>query len=219
VAGVRLEQNRAANVTPGPEVQEKETAALLANGKSHLVNTTEPAPCHIRARSRYALPQLGPTPAVRSATPRASATVSLGQAQPPGSRQVNGVESVNEPSVAWRAPQQPRRSAQVQKLSEPPVPGPVEQPQTTGEATTPVTILQELNQGSGPTQQRNSDEFHSTKAVSAEDDASRQERDTQYLFPDISWEGWGLIKTPGGVYLPETFSSSLRALEGLTDRL
>ena len=40
----------------------------------------------------------------------------------------------------------------------------------------------------------------------------------QNVFPEISWEGWGLIKTPDGFYLPETFNPFPHVFEDLTDQ-
>jgi len=216
----RWEQNHGGNSTPGPlEGQEKETAIRLVDRQNHLVNPPTESP-YVRPPSRRALLQPeGPMSVARSAIPRASATASQGQARPREPRQVNNGQSLGEPSVTWRGSDlpEPCGSVQAQKPSDPAIFGPVERPQTADEHTQPVLMVQESNQESAPIQRHDSDKCHPTK-VANEDEASRREGSVQDPFQDISWEGWGLIRTPNGIYLPETFDPFPHVFEDLTDQ-
>lgn len=85
--------------------------------------------------------------------------------------------------------------------------------------TPSVSVVQEPNQKSTPDQRQVSDRCHLTTAANEESEAPCTEDCTQLLpFPDISWEGWGLIKTSDGVYLPETFNPFPHVFEDLTDQ-
>ncbi|KAF9650425.1 hypothetical protein BDM02DRAFT_1433757 [Thelephora ganbajun] len=160
-------------------------------------------------------------PVTRSATPRAAAITLQAQAKQRASREVNDVQRIGESSATWRGSglSEPRGSVRTQKSSQPAVSGPGERPQTASESTPPVLMVQESNQEPAPTQRRNSDKCHPTKAVGEEGDASREEGSAQDLFSGISWEGWGLIKTCDGIYLPETFGPFPHPFEDLTDQL
>ena len=209
------EQDHTGKGTPDPlEVQKKETTVLLANRQGRLISLqAELAPSHVRPLSGHALSQPEPTSVARSTIRPASATASEGRTQPHVPRQ--GVQSLDESSVTLREPglPEPSRSAQTQDLS-----GPVEQRQTIGESTSPVIVVQESNQASEPEQRHNLDKCHPTKTANGEGETSRQEVHTQDPFPDISWEGWGLIRTSEGAYLPETFNPSPHIFQDLTDQ-
>jgi len=214
------EQNHNGNGTPGPpEGQEKETAVRLVNPQNNLVNSPIES-SYVLPPSKRALPQPeGPMSVAHSVIPRASATASQGQARPRESRQVNDGQSLGEPSVARRRSglPEPCGSVQAQKPSGTVIFGPAERPQIAGENTPPILTVQEPDHEPAPIQRRSSDKCHPTK-VATEDEASRRGRCVQDPFPDISWEGWGLIRTPNGIYLPETFNPFPQVFEDLTDQ-
>jgi hypothetical protein len=126
---------------------------------------------------------------------------------------------LDEPSAISEGQALPEQvgSVQVQKKSDPAVSGPVERPQTADEPT-PLLVVQETSQQSALIQRRNSDKRHPTTTANEGGEQIRKEGYVQDPFPDISWEGWGLIKTPGGLYLPETFNPFSHVFEDLTDQ-
>ena len=197
------EQNHSGSGTSGLiKARQAETVALLVDQQNRMVTPPkEPPPPHVRPPSRCSLPQPveGPMPFARPAIPLASPTTPRGQTKPRTPRQVNDGQRLDKPP-------------------DPAVFAPVERPQTVDEPTPPVPMVQELNKGSAPIQRRNLDKFHLEKGGDEEDKVSRKEGCVQDPFPGISWEGWGLIKTPHGIYLPETFNPFPHELEDLTDQ-
>lgn len=89
---------------------------------------------------------------------------------------------------------------------------------TAGKLTPPVLVVQEPDQKSALDQRHNLDRRHLTTAVDEEGEVPCTEECTQLPFPDISWEGWGLVKTSHGVYLPETFNPFSHVFEDPTDQ-
>jgi hypothetical protein len=201
VVDVRREENHTADATPGPlEAQKKVSLVLVTDRQSHQFN---PPTGLILPYTRppLALPQTEETTSVvRPLTLLSSASESNDQIQPRESPQI--VQSTDEPSVIRIGLAQP----------ESPVMGPVWELRVTDEAAVPVPMKRGLRQGSVPTQG-----CDLTKGANEEDDASRNE-DTQVPFSDNSWEGWGLIQTPNGDYLPETFKPFPSGFEDLTNQ-
>lgn len=74
-------------------------------------------------------------------------------------------------------------------------------------------MVQGLSQEPVSIQRHNSGECHPTMAADEEDEALRKEGSDQDPLPEVPWEGWGLIKTPDGFYLPETFNPFPRTIE------
>jgi hypothetical protein len=218
VVGVLREQNCATSITPcpcHPQAQEKDSVLMTGRQQNQISSPTEPSPPQIRPTGRYTLPQPGePTSAAYSAIPRTLKTVSQSQLQPCVSGTLGGTGCADEAPPTWTGPSRPRGGAETQKPSEPPVPGFLESSRIPGETTTPVPTAQDVFQ------QRNLDKGHSTKAISGEGDSSNNV-DTPDPFPATVCESLGLIKTPHGIYLPETFysNSDSTALESLLDRL
>ena len=213
----RWERDSVGNITPGPlGVQEKEAVVPLADQQSDLANPpTESASPHTRPRSRRVLQQPKELPPVgRSALPKTS-TPSQGRAEPQAPRQLGGGQISNEPPATREEPPLPRlcEGVQVQTRSESAGSDPVERPQTTGEHATPALTIRDPRQQPAPIQRRDSD-----KAANEGDKVLRKEGTARDRFADISWEGWGLIKTPDGFYLPETFDPFPHELEDLTDQ-
>lgn len=220
VRSVVHEQDHTMDVTTSLlGAQEKENLALLADRQSDLADSpTETTHSPIRPLSRHTQPQVEePTSIVRSATSPASACLSHGEVKPHESPQINDAQSIGEPSLMWIGSLQPRKCAQGQRTSGYPLLGPAVEPRATSEDTESVMIMQEFYQESVLFQGRCSDECHPTKATSKEEGGLRN-GDAQDPFSDISWEGWGLIETPYGVYLPETFDPSPFGIETLSDR-
>lgn len=212
-------QDHTANATPGPsEVQETETTLSLADQRSHPVTSpTGPTSPHIRPTSRRVLPRPEDLmPIIPPAVPRASAALPQDQAQTHRFRQANSIQGANERSVMREGQPQAHGPARAQIPCEHPVPRPAGQPRIS-EAIARFPTAQGLNQGPSPTQPHDSDNYHPSKADSTEGGAPREEGDAQDLFSHISWEGWGLVKTPNGVYLPETFSPSLPTTDDPTN--
>lgn len=217
--GHRCERNCTGNATSGLlEVQKKETAISLTDRRNALSSSpTESTSTQIRPPSRCALSQPEERSPVGSALPRTIATPPQGRAKPRVPRRVNVERRLDGLSAAWKEPALPqlRGGVPAQTQFAPGVPGPVERPQTTGEHTPPVLSVQAPCQKSVPIQRRNMDERHLTTV--ADKETSHKDGYGQDPFPDISWEGWGLIKTPDGVYLPEAFNLFPHELEDLTD--
>jgi len=210
----RWRQNRTGSITPGLlETQAKETAALFADLP---VNPPrEPTPPHMRPSSRRV--QLEESAPVSCPAPlRAPATASRGQAKPCASQQTNDDQWLGDSPAAWDGPasSEPCGGVRAPNKSNPVASGRVERPQTTEESIPQVLAVQEP----APIQRSNSDELHPTTVAKEDDGASHKEGIVQDPFPDILWEGWGLIKTSGGIYLPETFNPFPHELEDLTDQ-
>lgn len=206
MADVRWEQNHIPNVTPClSEAQGREAPILSADRRSHpAAPPTEPATPYIRPTSRNSSPQLKKLALVVSnVIPQTSAPVLHGQAQPDGSRQLNGDRCMDGPPGMWTEPPQPLWSIQPEKLFQPP-PGHVERPPTTSEAAL-IPMVQEPNQAPVPTQRHDPDKLHQMEAPSEQGGASRKGGDTQGPYSIVSWGGWEFIKTPHGLYFPETF--------------
>jgi hypothetical protein len=96
--------------------------------------------------------------------------------------------------------------------------GPAEWLQTADESTPPALAVQGPNQGSPQIQRQPSDKCHPTRMENEVYGGLHRGESAQKPYPEISWEGWGLIKTPDGFYLPETFSPFPHELEDLTDQ-
>lgn len=79
-------------------------------------------------------------------------------------------------------------------------------------------MVQQLSQEPVRVRRHSSGECHPTVAANVEVEVLREEGSNQGPFPDIFLEGWGLIKTPDGIYLPETFKPFPHELEDLTDQ-
>ena len=204
------------------DVRYLETAVLLADQRNHRANPQVGlAPPYIYPSGRHAPSQSEePTPVARCTSYPISATASQGRSRLHGSRQVNDVQSLDKPSMTWRGPglPDPCGSARAQEPSNPAVSGPVERLQTTDESTPPVLVVQEPNRESRPIQRQTSDKCHPKKAANEVDGDLRREGSVQNPFPEISWEGWGLVETPDGIYLPETFDPFPHVFEDLTDQ-
>jgi len=215
----RLEQDYFGDVYPGLL---GETAILSDYRQNHLVSpSTELVPPRIRAPSRHVVLQLTePTPITHSAYPRASVTVLRDQAKSRASGRVIENQSFDEPPTTRRGPGFPEqcRNLQGQILSDPVVSCPIERPRTVNEPTPPTPMAQEPNREPTPIQRHNSGGCHPTKVVNEEVEAPRKAAYVQGPFLDISWEGWGLIRTSGGIYLPETFNPFPHVFEDLTDQ-
>lgn len=217
------EQNYIRN-TPGlsEAPQKEETVALLASRQNRPANPqTKPAPLHIRPSSRYAPSRSEElTSAVCFKSRRTSATASQRRSQPRASRQADDIQTLDRPSATLRGLDvpEPYRSAQAQEPYCPAVSGPVERLQATEESTPLALVVQEPNEELLLTQRHSSNKCHPTEAANEVDRGLRKEGFAQNLFLEISWEGWGLIKTPDGVYLPETFNLLPHEFEDLTDQ-
>jgi len=214
-------QNCAWSITPDPlEMQAEEAGVLLIDQRDRPANPpTEMAPPHTRSSSVRALFPVE-EPIGRSPPLRASATALQGQARPPPSRQVNDNQWLGEPSAAWNrpAPSEPCGGVRVPKQSNSAVAGPVERPRTAEEPAFQVLMAKEQSQEPAPIQPSNSGECYPTVATNEEGEALREEGSDQEPFPDTLWRGWGLVKTPDGMYLPETFNPFPHELEDLTDQ-
>lgn len=149
----------------------------------------------------------------RGRRPPNSPSASLCQVRPHKSPEMVDVQSMSQPFVVCMGPPQSPKCAQVQKSPE----YPIGESRGTDQDTTPVLVTQSLCQRPAPIQGRDPDECHQTEATNQEDDISR-DRDAQDPFSHVSWEGWGFIETPDGVYLPETFNPSPFGLEDFSDR-
>ena len=204
------------------DVRSLETAVLLTDRHNGPAGPQiEPAPPYVHPPGRRAPSQSEePTPLAHSTSCTNLAIASQGQSRLRGSRQINDVQSLDEPSAKRRGLGllESCRSTQAQEPSDPTVPGPIERLQTADESTLPALVVQEPKQESSPIQRHTSDKFHPTKAANEVDGSLHREGSVQNPFPGISWEGWGLIKTPDGVYLPETFNPFLHVLGDLTDQ-
>ena len=216
------EQNYTTNVTPGLSgAQEKEPAILLTDRHNYSADhPIEPSPSHVRLpNGRVLSQQQEPTPIGRPMIPKASATASQGKAKPRESRQVNDGQRSDETSATWKGPTLPERceSVQAQKQSDSAVPGPVGQPPAADEPTQSVLIVREPSQELTPVQQCNSDKRRPATTPN-EAEALREQKYVQDPISGISWEGWGLVKAPGGTYLPETFNPPPHTFEDLTDQ-
>ena len=214
-------QNCTGTITPGPlETQAKEAGVLFTDQQDRLVNPpTEPTPSNILPSSRHGILQVE-EPIGRSTPLRAPATASRGQARPPASRRFSDDQWLGEPSAVWNGPASsgPCGRVRVQKQSNSAVSDPVERPQTADGPALQVLVVQEPNHEPVPIQRHNSGECHRTVPVNEEVEVLRKEGSNQDPFPDISWDGWELVKTPDGVYLPETFNPFPHELEDLTDQ-
>ena len=215
------ERDYTGNVTPGL-VQEREAAVPLADRQCDPANPpTESAPPQIRPPSRRALSQPEePSPVGRSTPLRTSAISSQVQAKSRALRQIKDGQRVGEQSAVQKELALPQlcKGVQVQTHSEPAISNPFELPQIVDEHPPPFLMVREPRQGPAPIQRRNSDDRHPTAAVNKEDEALRKEGSMHDPSPGISWEGWGLIRTPDGVYLPETFNPFPHVFEDLTDQ-
>jgi len=204
------------------DVQYLETTSLLVDRQNYPADPqVELAPPCIHPPGRHAPSQSEePTPVARATSCPGSATASPGQPRLRGSQPVNDIQSLDGPSTTLRGPGLPEScgSPRVQEPSDPAVSDPVERPQTAGESTPPTSVVQEPNQGPPPIRRHTSDKSHPTKAASEADGGLRRGGSPQKSFPEISWECWGLIKTPDGIYLPETFNPFPHELEDLTDQ-
>ena len=85
------------------------------------------------------------------------------------------------------------------------------------EPTQSVLIVREPSQELTPVQQCNSDKRRPATTPN-EAEALREQKYVQDPISGISWEGWGLVKAPGGTYLPETFNPPPHIFEDLTDQ-
>jgi len=206
----------------GVDVRYPQAAALSTDRQNYPANPqVPPTPSYIHLPGRHApLRSEEPTPPACSTSRSNSATESQGQPQLRGTRQVNDVQSLGEPSTTWRRLDIPEScgSAQAQEPSGPAVSGPVERLKTADESTPPTSVVQEPNQEPTPTKRRVSDICHPTEGANEMGGGLRREEPAQNVFPEISWEGWGLVKTPDGFYLPETFNPFPHELEDLTDQ-
>ena len=197
-------------------MQAIETGVLSTDQQDRLVDPpTEAAPLHTRPSSRRALFQVK-EPIGRSAP----ATASQGQARPPASRQVNDDQLLGEPSAAWNEPasSEPCGGVRVQRQSNSAVSDPVERLRMVEEPALQVLVVQEQSQEPVPIQRHNSDECYPTVVANEKGRALREDGSNRDPFPDILRGGWGLIKTPDGIYLPETFDPFPHELEDLTDQ-
>lgn len=204
------------------DVRYLQAAALSTDRQNHPANPqVPPTPPHIHPPGRHApLRSEEPTPSTRSTSRSNSATASQGQPRLRVTQQVNDVQSLGEPSTTWRRPDVPEScgSAQAQESSGPAVSGPVERLKTADESTPPTLVVQEPNQESLPVKRDASDRCNLTEGANEVDEGLRREEPAQNVFPEISWEGWGLIKTPDGFYLPETFNPFPHVFQDLTDQ-
>ena len=204
------------------DVQYLETTALLADQQNHPADPqVELAPPCIHPPGRHAPSQSEEaTPFARATSCTGSATASLGQPRLRGSRLINDVQSLDGPSMALRGPSLPEscRSPRVQEPSDPAVSDPIERPQTAGQSTPPASAVQEPNQEPPQVRRHTSEKSHPTKAANEVDGGLRRGGSPQKSFSEISWEGWGFIKTLDGIYLPETFNPFPHELEDLTDQ-
>ena len=155
------------------------------------------------------LPVGGSSCVVCPVTSPSSASASNGQIQPHESPKT--VQNVGESPVMWMGPAPPHVLTQQESLGSP-------VSQVTDEATASALMKRDLPQESVQIQICGSGERSPESEASEVDDASHNEGDTRDPFSDISWEGWGLIKTPDGNYFPETFNPSPFGFEDLTDR-
>ena len=177
-----------------------------------------PLPC-IRPMDNFPPLQSEPIPVICSMSRQASEATLEGLSHQCVSRQANGIQRLDEPSATQRGPSLPELCESVRR-QEPPVPAvpvPVERPQIANASTPPVIVVQEPSRGSAPTQSRNSIEYYPAKAGN-EDEDSQGEGSARSSFPEISWGGWRLVRTPDGIYLPETFNPFPHELEDLTDQ-
>ena len=192
MADAPRKQSHTTDNPPGSlEVQEKEASILSAGRQSHSVMT--------------------PIEPILSHTPPTHAP----PLQPHDTPKI--AQSTDEPSVMWIGPAHPHGCTQQKSLGSPAI-GPVRGPRATAEAAALAPVTHGLCQDPAPVKGCDSNECRSENGSSGEDDASGNQGDTQDPFSDISWEGWGLINTPEGVYFPETFNPSPSGSEALTDR-
>ena len=200
------------NVTPGPlEAHKNETVVPLVDRQNHPVNPPTKQP-HAHPLSRRALSQQE-EPVSVGGSPLLQASAAVSQGQPNGGQTLRGQSATRKGLAALP---RPCGSAWGEKPPEPAVSGLVKRPQTADEPNPPA-VAQEPSQESESVQGHNF-KCHPTTVAEEEVGAIRKEGYMQDSFLGISWEGWGLIKTPDGVYLPETFSPFPHVFEDLTDQ-
>lgn len=177
-----------------------------------------PLPC-IRPVSSFPPPQSEPIHVTCSMSRQASEATLEGLSHQCASRQANDIQGLDEPSATRREPGSPEvcEGVRRQEPSAPVVSVPVERPQIANARTPPVTVVQEPSRGSAPIQLRNSIECYPAKAAN-EDEDSQKEGSARNSFPEVSWGDWRLVRTPDGIYLPETFNPFPHELEDLTDQ-
>lgn len=196
-ADVLREQDHTGDITPDLlKALEKETPVLLADRQGHRVDSPiEPTTSQLPFV--HDLLQIeGSSCVVYPSRPRSSASAPNYQIQPRESPKI--VQSVDESSGILVGSARPHECSQQKSTGG--------ESQATDESATSAPIKPGLHQGSIPIQGCDSNEHPPENGASEADDTSHNEGDTQDPFSDISWEGWGLIKTPDGNYLPETFN-------------
>ena len=212
-------QSRIGTGIPGTlEAQEGTVALVVRQDRLDSPHPEPPSPC-IRPMSSYPTSQSGTTLAACSTNRPISETALEGLSHQCTSGKINDIQRFDEPPAMRRGPGLPeaRESVLGKESSAPGVSVAAEQSQIANVSTPTVALVREPSRGSTLIQPLNSVERYPTK-VGNEGGGLQKEGSAWGSFSEISWGGWRLVRTPDGIYLPETFNLFPHELVDLTDQ-
>lgn len=200
------------------EAQEKAVALVARQDRLDSPHLEPPSPC-IRPTGSCSPSRSGAALVACSVSRPSSETALEGLSHQRISGQISDIQRFCEPPAVRGGPglSEARERVPGKESSAPAVSAAAEQSRIANVSTPTVAVVREPSRGSAPIELLNPAKCSPTKVAS--EGGGQKEGSSRDSFPEVSWGGWRLIRTPDGIYLPETFSPFPHELDDLTDLL